>query len=62
MFSKNLREIRKAKGLTREKLAELLHVSWQTIGHWEQGYTEPSLTMLTKLRDVLNASYDELLD
>ncbi len=62
MFSKNLRELRIAKGLTRERLADLLHVSWQTVGHWEQGYTEPSLALLIKLKEVLNASYEELLD
>lgn len=62
MLKNNLKSIRKMKGLTQHKLAVILNVSDKTICHWESGYSEPSLILLAKLREVLNASYEELLD
>lgn len=62
MFKENLRNLRKIKGLSQQELAEKLNVSFKTISHWELGYSEPSLFLLVKLKEVLNASYEELLD
>ena len=59
MFKDNLKKL---KSLSQQQLAEKLNVSFKTISHWELGYSEPSLSMLTKLKKVLNASYEELLD
>ena len=33
----NISSLRKAKGLSKESLAEKLNVSRQTISNWEQG-------------------------
>lgn len=33
----NIKELREAKGLTRDQLAALMEVSAVTIYHWEQG-------------------------
>ena len=38
MFQENLKNYRKAKGLTQEDLAVRLHVVRQTISKWETGY------------------------
>lgn len=62
MFKENLRNLRKLKGLSQQELADKLKVSFKTISHWELGYSEPSLFLLVKLKEVLNASYEELLD
>jgi len=62
MFKDNLRNLRKVKGLSQQQLADKLNVSFKTISHWELGYSEPSLFLLVKLKEVLNASYEELLD
>ncbi|MBO5954636.1 MAG: helix-turn-helix transcriptional regulator [Clostridia bacterium] len=62
MFKDNLKNLRKLKGLSQQQLAEKLNVSFKTISHWELGYSEPSLSMLTRLKEILNASYEELLD
>lgn len=32
---------RKAQGLTQEGLAKVMHVSRQTVSHWENGHTVP---------------------
>jgi putative transcriptional regulator len=62
MFKDNLRDLRKVKGLSQQQLADKLNVSFKTISHWELGYSEPSLFLLVKLKEILNASYEELLD
>lgn len=62
MFKDNLKNLRKLKNLSQQQLAEKLNVSFKTISHWELGYSEPSLAILTKLKEILSASYEELLD
>ena len=62
MFSNNLKQLRILKGYTQLDLAKMLNVSFKTISHWEAGYSEPSLPMLKKIKEVLSASYEELLD
>ncbi len=36
-FAENLKQIRKEKNISQEKLAELLDVSRQAVSKWEQG-------------------------
>lgn len=49
-----IREARKARGLTQEQLANLVHVSRQTVSHWENGRAEPGYDMLRTLAEELN--------
>lgn len=42
-FSENLRELRKAKDIKQEVLAENLNVSRQTVSKWENGTAMPDL-------------------
>lgn len=49
-----IREARKAQGLTQEHLASLLHVSRQTVSHWENGRAEPGYETLKSLADILS--------
>ena len=37
MLAENLKNLRKAKNLSQEELAERLHVVRQTISKWEKG-------------------------
>ncbi|MBQ9795807.1 MAG: helix-turn-helix transcriptional regulator [Clostridia bacterium] len=62
MFKDNLRMLRKLKNLTQQEFATKLNVSFKTVSHWEMGYSEPSLSLLIKIKEILNASYEELLD
>lgn len=62
MFRQNLKQIRNINNMSQEKLANMLGISLKTVSHWESGYSEPSLEMLKKLKEILNASYEELLD
>ena len=62
MFKDNLKSLRLFNNLTQQALANRLGVSFKTISHWESGYSEPSLQLLVKLKQVLNTSFEELLE
>ena len=62
MFKENLKTLRLLNNLTQQGLANKLGVSFKTISHWESGYSEPNLQLLIKLKQILNTSFDELLE
>jgi len=62
MLKDNLKTLRRMTGLNQRQLADELGVSVKTVSHWEVGYSEPSLSMLSRLRRVLNVEYDDLLE
>lgn len=59
-FPDNLRAIRKQRGLTQRRLAELLDVEQPTIGRYEGGRA-PTLTQAQEIADVLGVSLAELV-
>lgn len=60
-FGENLKNLRIQKGLTQEKLANFLGVSYQTISKWEHDDTYPDITTLPTIAKFFNVSIDELL-
>ncbi len=42
MFGDIIKEVRKELGITQEKLAHELDISFSTINRWENGHTSPS--------------------
>lgn len=60
-FGENLRKLRVEQGFTQEKLAQRLHVSFQTISKWERGDTYPDLAMLPAIALLFGVSTDNLL-
>ena len=56
-----IKEIRKEKGLTQEKLAEKLDVSQKSVSRWETGKTMPDLSLYEPLCEVLGIQVSELL-
>ncbi len=52
---------RKELGVTQQKLAEQLNVSFQAVSKWENGTTVPDTLLLTQLAHVLNTSVDTIL-
>lgn len=60
-FSENLKELRRNKNLTQEKLADFLGVSFQTISKWERGDNYPDITMLPEIASFFKVSVDDLL-
>lgn len=61
MREERLKSAREALGLSREQLAERLHVHVSTIGHWETGRRAPSSEMLAALSRELEVPADYLL-
>ena len=60
-LSKRIFELRKAKGLSQEQLAEKIGVSRQSISKWESGESTPEMERLVELSKVFNVTTDYLL-
>lgn len=61
MFQKQLRQLRKAKGMTQTELAQLMGLTQQAIGKWENGAASPDPATLVKLAAIFGVSVDALL-
>lgn len=61
VFCENLKYIRKDMGLTQKQVAEKLGVVESCYANWEQGRTEPSISMFRNLSIILNVSIDDLI-
>ena len=62
MLSKRVKELRKQKGWTQQKLAEKTELAFNTITKIEQGLAEyPNLKTLLKLADAFGISLDDLV-
>ena len=59
MTPKELRNLRKAAGLTQEKLAGICGVERRTIGRWEKGYFPIPKMVLDCLERVLGPYRDK---
>ena len=55
-----LEEIRKAKGITQEELANALEVSRQTVGSLENGRYNPSIILAVKIARFFEVSIEEV--
>ena len=61
MLSENIKNLRKAKGISQEELAIKLNVVRQTISKWEKGLSVPDSEMLIKLAEELDTTVNTLL-
>ncbi len=61
LFTKNLKALREARGLTQNALADQVGVSDSLVRAWEAGRSTPNYVDLMTLRRVLRVSIDELL-
>ena len=57
-FGRELRKLRQQRGLTQEKLAELVDLSVPYISHLERGTKKPSLVVLTRLAESLGVTVE----
>jgi transcriptional regulator with XRE-family HTH domain len=60
-FKEKLQELRKARSLTQEELAEALFVSRTAISKWESGRGYPSLDSLKEISRYFSVSIDDLI-
>ena len=61
MLNENLKNLRKAKGLSQAELAIKLDVVRQTVSKWENGLSVPDSEMLIRLADALDTSVNVIL-
>lgn len=60
-MGEKLRAAREAKGLTQQRLAELVGVTQRDISHWEREVREPGCRIVKKMAQVLGYSMDSLV-
>ena len=60
-FCKNLKEVRKSRGLSQGGLAKITGLHPSAISHFEIGDRKPSFYNLVRLVKALNVSADSLL-
>ena len=60
-FGDRLKELRKARSLTQEELAEAIYVSRTAVSKWESGRGYPSIDSLKELSRFFSVSIDELV-
>ena len=62
MIGKRIKEFRKKKGWSQQKLAEKAGLSYNTITKIEQGAaTKPTIQTMIKIADAFQISIDELV-
>ncbi|MBU3217932.1 DUF5680 domain-containing protein [Clostridium estertheticum] len=61
-FQEQLQILRKEKGLSQEKLAEMLGISRQAVAKWEVGHSYPDIARLITLSDFFKVSIDKLVN
>lgn len=59
-MGKRIRELRAARHMTQEQLAELIGISFQAISKWETGIALPDITLVPRLAQIFGVTTDEL--
>lgn len=60
-ISEKIKALRKEKGVSQEKLAQYLNVSFQAVSKWENGNTYPDISLLPEIARFFGVTVDELL-
>lgn len=60
-LGKEIRDLRRKRGLTQEQLAELADLSTPYVSHLERGTKKASLAVLVRLAESLGVTVDQLL-
>ena len=60
-LGERIKQCRKSRGLTQDKLSELLNISVMSVRRWEWGERKPDISIIPKLASVLNTSVEYLM-
>lgn len=60
-FGDNLRNLRKIKKISQEKLAEKIGVTRQSVSKWECGEAYPEMDNILKLCDIFHCKINDLV-
>ena len=61
LFGKNLRKIRRARGMTQEQLGQIIGVQKSAVSKYEKGRVKPDISRLLELCRILDVTPQELL-
>ena len=61
-LAKTIRELRAKLGLTQEKFAATLGVTWSTVNRWENGRGSPSPLAVRRIEELASEADDEAED
>jgi len=61
-FSALIRELRERTGLTQEKLAAKLGVTFPTVNRWERNHTKPSPLALQNIKELIHSMGNNGID
>lgn len=62
VLGEKIKYLREEKGLTQQKLADILNINRVTLTGYEIGRRTPDVYMLKKIADFLEVTVDYLLD
>ena len=60
MLGKTIAKLRKSKGLTQAKSADMIHVTQGAVSQWETGRTSPDVQQMFILADFFGVTVDAL--
>lgn len=60
-IGEKIKYFRNKKGITQERIASELYISYQAVSKWERNESLPDVTMIPKLAEILGVSCDALL-
>ena len=61
-FAENLKRIRKNRGMSRAQIANIIGIDENSVGAYERGGREPSLSRIIQLTEILGVSVEELVE
>lgn len=61
MFGERLKMLREKTGVSQQKIADIVGLTQQAVGKWENSKAEPDLATVAKLADFFGCSTDYLL-
>ncbi|AEJ31708.1 MULTISPECIES: helix-turn-helix transcriptional regulator [Leuconostoc] len=60
-FEQDIKNLRLDKKMTQQELADIIHVSRQTISAWENGKNYPGLDVLRELSNLFVVSFEKII-
>ena len=60
-IGEKIQELRIQRGLTQERLAEMLEVSRQSVSKWELGQAIPDVEKIIRMSELFDVSTDTVL-
>jgi len=56
-----IKELRRARGYSQSRLADILNVNQTAVSQWERGVTTPGLSLILKMSELFDVSVDYLM-